>query len=140
MPTSRAVVSKALHTWAQERGVRVEVEGDADAEIDKDSLARALDNVLRNAIEASRKGDVVRVAIVKQAGRAFVRIDDSGTGIPQDRAGEVFEPFFTTKSDGTGLGLAISRSIARAHGGDIRYVPGATSTRFEFELPMRHSA
>jgi CheY-like chemotaxis protein len=55
------------------------------------------------------------------AGRAFIRVEDNGPGVPPAQADRMFEPFFTTKEPGrgTGLGLSICRQIAREHGGDV---------------------
>ena len=84
-------------------------------------MARALDNLLRNAVEASPDGGTSRATVDDDGDAVRVRVQDTGAGVPAGRVGELFEPFFTTKPEGTGLGLAISRAIARAHGGDVIY-------------------
>jgi signal transduction histidine kinase len=129
----------ALAPWAALRGVTMHVAdappGEAVATGDADRLARAVDNLLRNAVEASPGGDVVDVEVRADAEQVHLRVVDRGAGIPQGQAGELFEPFFTTKSDGTGLGLAISRAIAQAHGGEVAYSRDGAVTRFELTLP-----
>jgi signal transduction histidine kinase len=127
----------ALAPWAQLRGIEMRIEGSASAEIDCDSVGRALDNLLRNAVEASPPGGTVSVLVEEKGAEVHLRVEDRGTGVAGDRAAELFEPFFTTKADGTGLGLAICRAIARAHGGDVVYGREAGVTRFELTLPRR---
>jgi signal transduction histidine kinase len=126
--------AEALAPWSAERGVTVEVTGDASAPIHADSLARALDNLLRNAIEASPRGAAVTVRVSARADGVSVCVEDRGRGVAAERVPELFEPFFTTKSDGTGLGLAISRAIARQHGGDVIYSRARDVTCFELSL------
>ena len=125
---------EALAPWAAERGVTLEASGDARATIDPDAVARAIDNLLRNAIEASPRGAMVRARIAREGSTAWLHVDDPGPGVAEDRIPELFEPFFTTKSEGTGLGLAISRAIARAHGGDVVYTRDAGATRFALSI------
>jgi signal transduction histidine kinase len=129
----------ALAPWAALRGVTMHVSeapaGQAVATGDADRLARAVDNLLRNAVEASPGGDVVDVEVRADADRVQLCVVDRGAGFPQGKAGELFEPFFTTKADGTGLGLAISRAIAQAHGGEVAYARDGAVTRFELTLP-----
>lgn len=126
--------AEALLPWAAARGVGIRVHGDAAAMIDAESVARAIDNLLRNAVEAAPAGSEVQVYIEEAADTLLVRIEDHGPGVP--RSSELFEPFFTTKSDGTGLGLAISRAIARSHGGDVTYTRIEPITRFELSLRL----
>jgi len=109
----------------------VEVTGDAAAPFHADSLARAIDNLLRNAIDASARGETVAVRVSAGEGGVKLRIEDRGAGVAPERVTELFEPFFTTKSHGTGLGLAISRAIARQHGGDVTYSRARDVTCFE---------
>ncbi len=125
-----------LQPWARERGVTFEVSGAASALVDSDSLSRALDNLLRNAVEASPAGARVTISVQARGARAVLEVRDAGAGVPAERASELFEPFFTTKPEGTGLGLALSRAIARAHGGEVSYAREAASTVFELELPL----
>jgi signal transduction histidine kinase len=127
----------AVGPWAELRRVPVLVEGAAAAEMDADSVARAFDNLLRNAIEASPAGSAVVVRIAERGEEVSIEISDRGAGVVGDRAAELFEPFFTTKAEGTGLGLAISRAIARAHGGEVAYRREAPSTTFSLTLPRR---
>jgi signal transduction histidine kinase len=127
--------AEALGPWAQLRRVAVSVTGEATAQVDPDSISRALDNVLRNAIEASPAGAAVDISVLDTGREVKIQVDDRGAGVEVARAAELFEPFFTTKADGTGLGLAISRALARAHGGDLVYQRTAEVTRFELTLP-----
>ena len=126
---------EALAPWAALRRVTITARGAGEAIGDGDALARALDNVLRNAVEASPDGATVEAVVDVDDDRVRVRVADRGDGVPSGRAGEIFEPFFTTKPDGTGLGLAISRAIARAHGGDLTYGRDGAFTRLELTLP-----
>lgn len=108
-------------------GRPVEREGDATVATDPDLLAQVLDNLLRNALEAS---DDVRVVIAPKDERVQLSVIDRGPGVPDEKAAELFEPFFTTKSDGTGLGLFISRSLVRAVGGTLEYRRDGDRTHF----------
>ncbi len=132
--------AEALAPWAALRRVTIAARGAGEAIGDGDALARALDNVLRNAVEASPDGATVEATVEADAEAVRVRVADRGDGVPSGRAGEIFEPFFTTKPDGTGLGLAISRAIARAHGGDLTYGRDGELTCLELTLPVRSEA
>lgn len=90
-----------------------------------DLLARAFENVVRNAIHHTPPGTTVRIeARVEQTTLLRISVKDNGNGIPEDELDAVFQPFFrgsgtAGKSDGHGLGLAISKRIIAAHGGSI---------------------
>lgn len=119
---------------AAERGVRLEVDGTGTAYADADAFAQALDNVLRNAIQASPRGGVVRIEILEDGDDACVVVADDGPGVPEDQVHHLFEPFHTTRPDGTGLGLAITHAIVTAHGGAVRYDRVGGRTRFVLRL------
>ncbi len=126
---------EALAPWSALRGVTIRTAGgSASLAADGDAMARALDNLLRNAIEASPDGGTIAATVYDDGSAVRVRVQDTGGGVPAGRVGELFEPFFTTKPEGTGLGLAISRAIARAHGGDVIYAREGDVTRFDLTL------
>jgi len=136
-----AARAEAMAPWSAQRGVTIQTGGRApEVAVDADAVGRALDNLLRNAVEASPQGATVTATVDSDPAQVSVRVIDRGTGVPDGRAGELFEPFFTTKGEGTGLGLAISRAIARAHGGDIAYARDGAMTRFELTLPLQAPA
>ncbi len=124
-----------LDHLASEHHVTLAVEGSARAEVDVDSLARVVDNLLRNAIEAAPEGSSVRATLVERGDAVSLSVSDQGAGVPGERVSELFEPFFTTKNEGTGLGLALSRAVAEAHGGSLRYRREGVTTVFEVTLP-----
>jgi signal transduction histidine kinase len=84
-------------------------------------LELAVGNLVRNAIEASPQGAVVRFSVGGGTEWAEIRVEDSGPGVPAEIGDKVFEQFFTTKTErgGTGLGLAITRDMIAQLGGEI---------------------
>lgn len=120
---------------AATRGVTFQRTGCAWAHANADSMGRVLDNLLRNAVEASPAGGVVRVRIEADDAEAHVHVEDDGPGLPADREDQLFEPFFTLKPDGTGLGLFLSRALAVAQHGRLAYTRGAATT-FTATLPV----
>jgi signal transduction histidine kinase len=128
-----------IEPWARDRAVRIDVSGAARASVDADAIGRVIDNLVKNAVEASRPDDVVRVRLSDEGGTARVAVADHGAGVDPSRAHELFEPFFTTKQEGTGLGLAISRAIASAHGGNLTYQRKGSATEFELALPAEEA-
>jgi signal transduction histidine kinase len=125
-----------LAPWAKERGVALVSEGSARASIDCDSVSRGIDNLLRNAVDASPAGGRVLVRVTSLDGTARVDVEDGGPGVTAGREAELFEPFFTTKPDGTGLGLALAQAVARAHGGKLVYARERDTTRFTLTLGL----
>lgn len=93
------------------------------------ALTGAISNLLHNAIEASKEGDVIEVItdVVENNGSSFVSIQvkDQGCGLTEAQIDNMFEPFFTTKTQGTGLGLAVVKSVAKSHQGFVRAINNA---------------
>ncbi|KYG90869.1 hypothetical protein A0U40_17520 [[Bacillus] sp. KCTC 13219] len=76
-------------------------------------------NIVKNAIEAIEKDGTITLICQNDERFAYIKISDTGEGIPQHLIDYVFEPFYTTKATGTGLGMMISNKIIREHGGVI---------------------
>lgn len=118
------------------------------ANVDKDQITQAIQNLTLNAIEAMPKGGFIRISLANEEipkgassplapGRYVrVRISDSGEGIKPEFLSRVFDPYFSTKKAGGGLGLATVYSIIKRHDGriEVESTPGRGAT-FTFWLP-----
>jgi len=107
---------------------------------DPDLLARALGNLVRNALEAMPRGGTLNVRTAARDGTVSIEVEDDGPGITDEQRTRLFVPYFTTKKGGTGLGLAIVQGIVSDHGGrvEVESAPGAGTT-FTLILPARHA-
>lgn len=85
---------------------------------DRELLAQALLNIMKNAVESSPDAPV-RVEGRRNRNKVEVRIIDDGPGLSPEALARVFEPFFSTKEKGMGIGLYLSKKIVEAHGGTI---------------------
>ncbi len=125
----RSVVDGArVSEKATRAGVSVVAEVDdgvGEHSLDGDLVSAALENLVRNAIEAMEdRGGTVRV----RAEQAFLRgrdalvlaVTDDGPGMDARTREQAEEAFFTTKASGTGLGLAFVRRVAEAHAGQLQ--------------------
>jgi signal transduction histidine kinase len=106
---------------AEQRRVEVRVAGAASLESSAEALTLVVDNLLRNAIQASPEGAVVQGRVAGGGGSVRLEIEDRGPGVPEERLPELYEPFFSTKPEGTGLGLFLSRSLAQGLGARLAY-------------------
>jgi len=135
--------AEALRAKAATRGITIDsdVAGAGDALFDPDQLKQAVDNLLRNAIDASPDGGRVRLEARREGPDHVIAVADEGPGIPADIVPKIFDLYFTTKADGTGVGLAVTHQIVEAHGGriDVESSPGA-GTRMSVHIPAEQGA
>ena len=130
-----------------------------------DALARALSNVILNAVDACRSAPSGRQPEITVRVRPFsgvtavegngshvsgdgngaaagveIAVADSGCGIPKEHLARIWEPYVTSKPGGTGLGLAIARQTVLAHRGAVaaESTPGS-GTVIRFVLPVNSS-
>jgi len=103
---------------------------------DRDLLARALGNLVANALEAMPDGGTLAVKTRAVGEGVALEVSDTGPGLTEEQRTRLFTPYYTTKKGGTGLGLAIVQGIVSDHGGRIQVesAPGAGTT-FTLVLP-----
>jgi signal transduction histidine kinase len=108
-------VVQLMQPQAIERGVSLTAhlpDSPVEQPIDVAQMEQVLVNVVKNAFEACRAGQVVEVVLNQQA----LLIRDNGQPIPQSVSANLFNPFFSTKATGQGIGLTLTREILLNHG------------------------
>lgn len=102
-------------------------------------IKQVLVNLLVNAAHSIQEKGVITISTSAEGKWIFIKINDTGSGIPEENLKRIFDPFFTTKEigKGTGLGLWVSSSIIEKHGGTItvKSAEGIGST-FTIKLPV----
>ncbi|MDQ7263951.1 HAMP domain-containing sensor histidine kinase [Paracoccus sp. PS-1] len=107
---------------------------------DRDQLFRVLSNLVRNArqaIEATRQPGTIEIGAGEDEQEWWIRIGDTGPGLPQKARDFLFQPFSGgSRKGGTGLGLAIAADLVRSHGGRLELLRSdAEGTQFILHLP-----
>lgn len=116
--------------------------------VDESQIEQVILNLFLNALEAMQNGGTLSVAIgvdpqIKfeeeryDKGAAYIKITDTGIGIPAEKQEKIFNPFYTTKSDGLGLGLSISIRLLEENNAkiEVQSEPGKGST-FSIYFPL----
>jgi two-component system sensor histidine kinase ResE len=113
--------------------------------IDEDRIEQVLTNLIDNALRHTPENGSVTVVHELKGSFHFIRVEDSGAGIPEEDLPFVFERFYkadkarTRGRSGTGLGLSIAKNIVHAHGGTIKVQSHlGHGTVFFFTIP-RHA-
>ena len=108
---------------ARKIGVHLETsldEGGCPSSVDKTSIGWVLEQIIKNALEVSDKGQTIHLRSRRSGNFCSVEIQDEGPGIKPEHLSRICKPFFTTKEMGKGLALAACRKILRDMGGDIQ--------------------
>jgi len=127
--------------------VDIDVKANADlpsVSVDQTLFARALTNVIENALHAMPGGGRLTIASEPvfdgqlAATHVTVSASDTGVGMDQDDLAKIFEPYFSTKATGTGLGLTIAKRNIELNGGTIRVTSRrGEGTTIAITLPVR---
>lgn len=113
---------------ARNRGCRVLFDGNGPLPIygSQELLARAVENVIRNAVKYTAEDSSISVELIQSERFNRIRIHDQGPGVPDTALEKLFEPFYRVadardrQSGGTGIGLAIAERSVKLHAGSIR--------------------
>ena len=101
-------------------------------------------NLLRNAVQAIEQKGAIKIATAADETQVYVRISDTGKGIPPEELQKIFDPGFTTQSGGVGTGLGLSivyNIIVVKHRGDIKVNSKVgEGTEFIISLPIEQTS
>lgn len=114
--------------------------GAAWAVADPRALQQALLNVMTNAVDAlsGRNDPSITITVMKEPGRARLRVADNGCGMTEKQRQDLFKPFYTSKSHGTGLGLVIVKKMLTKMGGHVEVTSDTgRGTTVDIYLPER---
>ena len=106
----------------------------------KNLLTQVFINLIKNAIEAiaAQEEKWLHIEATVTESAAFIKVIDSGSGIPIENQQHIFDSFYTTKKDagGTGIGLGICQKIMKVHNGTIKINTDNKNTEFQVSLPV----
>jgi signal transduction histidine kinase len=140
-------IMKRLRPIAEKQNIELVLESfrPVSAEIDEVKLSLALNNLVENAIKYNRKDGWVHVSLNADHKYFFVRVEDSGIGIPEEYLEHIYERFFRVDKShsreigGTGLGLAITRNAVLMHRGAIKaHSKEGEGTVFTVRIPLNY--
>ena len=137
-------VAEYFAVVADDRRVRIAVEGSAMLRADRRLVQRALNNLFGNALQHAPRESVVHARVQMDHDEVRISIANSGVGIASEHLPRLFDRFYRTdpsrldSAESNGLGLAIVQSIMRTHGGraSVASTPGAMTT-FMLHFPAK---
>lgn len=144
------LINSILHRLlpiAKQRGIELVLESfrPVVAEIDETKLTLAITNLVENAIKYNVDNGYVHVSLNADHKYMYIKVQDSGVGIPEDCQDLIFERFYrvdkarSRETGGTGLGLAITKSVIQMHNGAIRvYSKLNEGTTFSVRIPLNY--
>lgn len=143
------LILKRLKPIAEKKNVEVVLESfrPVTAEIDEVKLTLSFSNLVENAIKYNHEGGWVHVSLNADHKYFYVKVADSGIGIPEEDQVHIFERFYrvdkshSREMGGTGLGLAIARNAVIIHRGSIKiYSNEGEGTTFTVRIPLTYVA
>ncbi len=141
-------LNRIVERVLEEQGVEMQPElevnlqlraGLPSVRVDEEQIARALANLVNNAVSAMKGKGVLTIATRLAEGdkRIEIAVSDTGPGIPEAYLPKLFLPFFTRKPGGTGLGLSIVKKVVEDHGGSVEVESKVgEGTTFRVFLPV----
>mgnify|MGYP001817695404 FL=1 len=109
--------------------------------VDEIHIQQIMVNLVKNSIDAISESEIssgrIEIRVSSDSRQVRITVTDNGPGIPEKYQDRLFESFFTTKPKGVGLGLSICKTIAAAHGGNLKYEQRERGgSRFALSLPL----
>ena len=141
------LIIKRLTPIASKAGIDLVLENfkPVTAQVDETKLTLAISNLVENAIKYNTENGWVHVSVNADHKYFYVKVEDSGIGIPEEAQEHIFERFYRVDKShsreigGTGLGLAITRSAVLMHRGAIKvYSKEGEGTTFTVRIPLQY--
>ena len=117
------------------------------ADVDEVKITLAFTNLIENAIKYNKPGGWVHVTLNADHQYFYLKVEDSGIGIPEESLDHIYERFYRVDKShsreigGTGLGLAITRNAVLMHRGAIKaYSTEGEGTIFTVRIPLNYIA
>ena len=141
------IILKRLRPIAAKRNIELVLESFRPilAEVDELKITSAISNLVENAIKYNVMDGWVRVTLNADHKYFYIKVADSGIGIPEESQEMVFERFYRVdktrarETGGTGLGLAITKNIIMLHNGAIKvYSKEGEGTTFTVRIPLNY--
>ena len=142
-------ILKRLRPIAQQKNVEIVMESfrPVTAEIDETKFSLAISNLVENAIKYNQDNGWVHVSLNADHKFFYIKVEDSGIGIPEEDQVHIFERFYRVDKShsreigGTGLGLAIVRNAVIVHRGSIKvFSVEGEGTTFTVRIPLLYAA
>ena len=142
-----ALILKRLRPIAAKRGIEIALESYKPiiAQVDQTKFTLAISNLVENGIKYNKENGWVHISLNVDNTYFFVKVQDSGIGIPEADQEQIFERFYgvdkshSREIGGTGLGLAITKQAVLVHHGAIRvYSREGEGTTFTVRIPLRY--
>lgn len=140
-------ILKMLKPLAEKSGVDLVIESFRPVMCDADpvKLSLAIMNLVENGIKYNKKNGAVHVTLNSDKNYAYIRVEDTGIGMPKDALNHIFERFYRVDKShskeigGTGLGLSIVKEIIALHGGEIKVSSiEDIGSVFDIRMPLRY--
>lgn len=113
----------AYRAEQEEKDLLLSGEEDVSLSCDRDWMLEALDNIVKNALDHTEKGDTVELEWRQSASVVQIRMKDNGCGIHPEDLHHIFKRFYRSRfskdRQGVGLGLPLAKMIVEAHNGTI---------------------
>jgi two-component system, sporulation sensor kinase B len=116
-------VTDLLHSYGllHDNQIELTVMGECTISANNIEFKQLLINVIKNAIEASKMGDLVRVTAGRENQFVVIKVIDQGCGMSEEEVKSLGTPFYSLKSKGTGLGMMVCFNIVEKYKGTIKF-------------------
>lgn len=126
-----------LQPVAQQKQIRIAMDCEEDCAVvaDLELLHRMLLNLVLNALRETPTDGTISLKGRVAGSDILIEVEDTGTGIQEEKLTRIFDPMFSTSREGCGLGLPIVKRIVESHNGKIAVTSSPRGTKFLISIP-----